>query len=256
MRPVASSKLVTRPAVELDGYSLMCVSYAKEPFAREMFLELAQNIAKALDVTKELLDLPRNCALDVFCHAFLLAAIEDQTPHGIKQSALCLLHYSSVCRSIFNEFLMERLTWVTRHYIDGSKNEMKELLHVYASWYLAVIQDKGDSDQFMLGTTDQIRRISIRGFFEYCQIAFKLSPMLKCILIMQSNSNSIEAVFANVRNMKRDTPQGFVTAATISNSLEGISVLAGQAKKYTTRRIFQLNCHPQKTLQEEGMTTD
>ncbi len=41
-------------------------------------------------------------------------------------------------------------------------------------------------------------------------------------MMMQSNSSPIEAVFANVRCLKRRTPQGFVTAASISNASEGI----------------------------------
>jgi hypothetical protein len=48
---------------------------------------------------------------------------------------------------------------------------------------------------------------------------------------MQSNSSSIEAVFSGVRNARRDTPQGFVTAASVGSSLDGIALLSVRRKR-------------------------
>ena len=48
---------------------------------------------------------------------------------------------------------------------------------------------------------------------------------------MQSNSSSIEAVFSSVRNAGRDTPQGFVMAASVSSSMDGIALLSVQQKR-------------------------
>ncbi len=152
------------------------------------------------------------------------------------------------------------LGWVTQHNINNYKKDMKELLHFYDSWYLAVIQGKCDSDQFMVGTTYQILRISIRGFFEYCRIAFRLSPLLRYTLIMQLCNQipallrrylSMYATWKEIRPLRDLLPQ----PPSVMLWREYLC-LQGKPKRPTTIRIFQLNCHLQKILQEGGMTTD
>ena len=237
-------------AVYLDGYSLMCVSFAKAPLARETLLELCLHLGETIGCAEELLTLPRTTAFEIFQHVvpFLKSKVTEEASYSIRAS-LCTLQYTAAVGAIFNDFFMDRTVKITRENIQFYEDQMKDVLKFYDAWQEEVGSAKENSDQFISGITYQILQSSIRGFFEYCRLAFEMDSSQQFVMIMQSNSSSIEAVFANIRNMKRDTPQGFVTAASVSSSSDGISLLSTRCKKksYDGNDIPDI-CSPTKDI--------
>jgi hypothetical protein len=169
----------------------------------------------------------------------LRANIKPETPQDCQATLNCL-EYTSVMGAIFNDFLMNRFVRITPENIEDYEAKMKELLLYYNKWRAKVfavaaipssIAVSNPEKHFISNITYNILRTSIRGFFEYCRIAFAMAHPPEFVMVSHSNSSSIEAVFSYVRRMQRDTPQGFVTAVTSQNSTDAIKLLASQGKK-------------------------
>jgi hypothetical protein len=229
VRRAPSTKL-RRASVELDPYSVMCVSYAKAPSARETLLEQCLYISEALECTIDLLRIRPETALEIYREVvpMLRENVTEDTAYHVK-SALNTLEYTSVVGAIFNDFFLNSRAQITRDNIDQVETEMKDLLSFFDKWFdefgpevAPAIRNK----QFVAATTYKNVRTSIAGFFSYCQISFGCENPPDFILASHSNSSSIESVFAMVRNMRRDTPQGFITAASVQSSTEAIALMS------------------------------
>ncbi len=115
--------------MELDGYSLICISYAQASLAKETFLiELCTHIpAESFYVAEELLTHPRTIALENFQHIvpFFKRKISNQTTNSTRATILTL-QYTSACGAIFNDFLMDWNVKISREKIGWYKSHMKE----------------------------------------------------------------------------------------------------------------------------------
>jgi hypothetical protein len=223
---------LSKASVEIDAYSTMCVSYAKAPSAWETLIEQCDYISDALHCEDDILDLPKKTAFDMYKHIvpFLRLQMTPHTPYHL-QSALNTLEYTCVVGAIFNEFFLNSEVRVTLDNIEQSEKNMMELLGFFDKWYEEEPNEPTSARKsFISATTYKNMRTSIRGFFEYCRVAFQRTDPPKYVLISHSNSSSIESVFALVRNMRRDTPQGFVSSASVQNSTDAIRLMAKFSK--------------------------
>ena len=94
--------------------------------------------------------LQHSTALEIFRYVvpFLKTRVTNETVYGIKASLQTLL-YVTVCGAIFNKFLMDRRTIVSRTNIEGHESDMKELLSFYDTWSEEVEVSKHDPNQFI-----------------------------------------------------------------------------------------------------------
>ncbi len=137
--------------------------------------------------------------------------------------------------------------------VDSHESRMKDLLTFYDHWY----RDSDSDKHFLSKTTYKNMRLSIRGFFDYCRLAFAGLNPPDFVIITHSNSSSIESVFALVRNMRRDTPQGFIKSATCQSSTDAIKLMSTFSKaSYDASHIPDQSSPSKNLLGHENQARD
>ena len=229
---------LTAQAVDLDSYSKMNASLAKQPFTDKTLASIMSNCAEVVGDKKLKRRMVRVKSTKRYKSAgsgdklrIHLKFLQDLPPEKKKPIAgdLAYLEFGVSVHSIYIQRFMNKHWGISLQNIDAEEERVKECLMYFERWRLSTLEYKVDDvritrkirERFFLSTqTYRNMKFGLCGFFQYArEILNHPSGRIKYVNSGHSNTSALESRFSIAKRAQLNDTAKYQHAAANANSI-------------------------------------
>ena len=233
---------VVQQTVNLDSFTMMNATYAKQPFTSKTLSEVFNHLSVQLNVKLDNRKMyPSEWhKFEDYCVKLSKAPVPKHRMH--LNGELALLKYQVAVHGIYVERLLNKIWKLTAANVDKEQQIMTNILSFFSKWSTEIsdsnvkkhVSNKIGEKYFIAKKTHHNMISLVYGFLGYAKMILNESLVDEYVPTLHCNQNSIEVLFSHIRMMGRDRTDLYgvgILQHNISNCLKYSNVYS-KSKSY------------------------